>query len=453
MSTGLALDLNVDDDAWLAALDALLVDVKVNERGGTTEADARFKAIAQWANLIDDFVIACKRAQRMMYRGTGSPEGVVSAPVGSIYQRIDAAGGARFYVKDTGSGSTGWTSVGSGGDAATLEGATLAEARRTAIETEDGSVSLHVDLIQIETTEGLTLTSFSGGLEGRIGFTMTDPVHGARGGGTQHAVASGVAAGFMSAADKNKLDGVATGAGVVVTETEIDFAALGSATNLKTGGNGNKTIGGRVWELANEANATNFRYGSTYSGLEILATTTTTTFNQTTQSSPYIRIPWGNLVTSYNAAKDYVVQVRLTNWVPPAASDAFYLGIWGATNGSLTIADIATLGPTGTSNTAMAASAGISRTTAPGPIASGPCDVVLSLAITGGKCRGFVDLWNAIDNAWPTPANVVGVCNEEGTTNSSSTQRDTICCIVLALRATSVAGTCTATVRGLRVIS
>lgn len=231
---------------------------------------------------------------------------------------------------------------------------------------------------------------------------------------------------------------------------EVDFNALGAATNLKTGGNGNKTIDGIVWELANEANATNFRYGSTYSGLQILCTTTTTTFNQTTQSSPYIRIPWANLVPNYNAAKDYTVQVRLTNWGAVAVSDAFYLGVWGAANGALAIGDIATIGPLGTTQTNMAASAGINRTAVPGPVAAGACDVVFSLAITGGKCRGFVDLWNS---GWPMPGNAVGVMNEEGTTNSTSTMRDAICCIVLALRATSAAGTLTATVRGLRVIT
>jgi hypothetical protein len=40
--------------------------------------------------------------------GTGSPEGVVAAPVGSTWQRSDGTAGACFYVKESGTGNTGW---------------------------------------------------------------------------------------------------------------------------------------------------------------------------------------------------------------------------------------------------------------------------------------------------------------------------------------------------------
>ena len=41
-------------------------------------------------------------------RGTGSPEGVVSAPKGSTYQRLDGGAGSCFYVKESGTSNTGW---------------------------------------------------------------------------------------------------------------------------------------------------------------------------------------------------------------------------------------------------------------------------------------------------------------------------------------------------------
>jgi hypothetical protein len=41
--------------------------------------------------------------------GTGSPEAVVSAPVGTLYVRADGAPGATLYVKEAGSGNTGWS--------------------------------------------------------------------------------------------------------------------------------------------------------------------------------------------------------------------------------------------------------------------------------------------------------------------------------------------------------
>lgn len=40
--------------------------------------------------------------------GAGSPEGAVSAPVGSFYSRTDGGVGTSFYVKESGAGNTGW---------------------------------------------------------------------------------------------------------------------------------------------------------------------------------------------------------------------------------------------------------------------------------------------------------------------------------------------------------
>ena len=40
--------------------------------------------------------------------GTGTPEGSKSAPVGSMYSRTDGGAGTSFYVKESGTGNTGW---------------------------------------------------------------------------------------------------------------------------------------------------------------------------------------------------------------------------------------------------------------------------------------------------------------------------------------------------------
>ena len=42
------------------------------------------------------------------YRGTGSPEGKIVAPVGSIYTDTAATNGAIRWIKTSGTGSTGW---------------------------------------------------------------------------------------------------------------------------------------------------------------------------------------------------------------------------------------------------------------------------------------------------------------------------------------------------------
>jgi hypothetical protein len=40
--------------------------------------------------------------------GTGSPESVVTAKVGSLYSRLDGGAGTTLYVKQSGTGNTGW---------------------------------------------------------------------------------------------------------------------------------------------------------------------------------------------------------------------------------------------------------------------------------------------------------------------------------------------------------
>ena len=42
------------------------------------------------------------------YRGTGSPEGKIAAPVGSIYTDTAATNGAIRWIKASGTGNTGW---------------------------------------------------------------------------------------------------------------------------------------------------------------------------------------------------------------------------------------------------------------------------------------------------------------------------------------------------------
>jgi phage-related tail fiber protein len=78
----------------------------------------------------------------------------------------------------------------------------------------DGSIQIAADSVQ-------------------IGVLATDAQHGVRGGGTQHAAATPSVAGFMSAADKTKLDGLNaqssetfrfTGTGVIVATVGLDGA-------------------------------------------------------------------------------------------------------------------------------------------------------------------------------------------------------------------------------------
>ena len=42
------------------------------------------------------------------FAGAGSPESAVTASVGSTYRRTDGGGGTSYYVKESGTGNTGW---------------------------------------------------------------------------------------------------------------------------------------------------------------------------------------------------------------------------------------------------------------------------------------------------------------------------------------------------------
>lgn len=57
------------------------------------------------AGLQSDYVFA--NGVRI-FTGTGAPENTVAAPVGSLYLRADGGTSTSLYVKESGTGVTGW---------------------------------------------------------------------------------------------------------------------------------------------------------------------------------------------------------------------------------------------------------------------------------------------------------------------------------------------------------
>ena len=45
---------------------------------------------------------------RFRRKGAGSPEGAVTAPIGAVYHNTTGGAGTSFYVKESGTGNTGW---------------------------------------------------------------------------------------------------------------------------------------------------------------------------------------------------------------------------------------------------------------------------------------------------------------------------------------------------------
>ena len=77
--------------------------------GGTTASFPAWKRVSATfqARLADDSDFAGVQSLYIRF-GSGSPEGAVTAPVGAIYSRTDGGAGTSFYVKESGSGNTGW---------------------------------------------------------------------------------------------------------------------------------------------------------------------------------------------------------------------------------------------------------------------------------------------------------------------------------------------------------
>ncbi len=80
------------------ALGTFRVTVQGNQ---TQPVDLRPDRLAALADL--EFL------KQLVRTGTGSPEGVVTAPVRTIYLRDDGGASTTLYVKTSGSSNTGWT--------------------------------------------------------------------------------------------------------------------------------------------------------------------------------------------------------------------------------------------------------------------------------------------------------------------------------------------------------
>ena len=77
----------------------------------------RFKSIATNVWVLQDNL-------DIQYKSTGSPEGSVTAPVGSIFQRTDGGINTTFYIKQSGTGNTGWAPAYTTGSPLTLPAGT-----------------------------------------------------------------------------------------------------------------------------------------------------------------------------------------------------------------------------------------------------------------------------------------------------------------------------------------
>ena len=75
--------------------------LELNRTTGLNDYASTFSAVQTFSSGI-------KVGTASYLNGAGSPEGVVTAPIGSLYTRTDGGAGTTLYVKESGTGNTGW---------------------------------------------------------------------------------------------------------------------------------------------------------------------------------------------------------------------------------------------------------------------------------------------------------------------------------------------------------
>lgn len=86
------------NSAWICAVDTSNSDYLLTLSAGAAAAAVRGRRFKVGTLSTDPFVAS----------GDGSPEGVLTAPVGSMYLRRDGGASTSMYVKESGTGNTGW---------------------------------------------------------------------------------------------------------------------------------------------------------------------------------------------------------------------------------------------------------------------------------------------------------------------------------------------------------
>jgi hypothetical protein len=81
---------------------------RLDLRGGSTSIRFLNNAFSAVNLAISDAGELTLRNATTHSDGSGTPEGVVTAPVGSTFHRTDGGAGTSFYVKESGAGNTGW---------------------------------------------------------------------------------------------------------------------------------------------------------------------------------------------------------------------------------------------------------------------------------------------------------------------------------------------------------
>lgn len=105
MSAYAAIKANKEGRNTSTAYGGLILQVRAN----TTNQDLVDAVVINSTKAVTfNSTISPNATDRIWTAGAGSPEGAITAKVGSLYTRTDGGAGSTLYVKESGSGNTGW---------------------------------------------------------------------------------------------------------------------------------------------------------------------------------------------------------------------------------------------------------------------------------------------------------------------------------------------------------
>jgi hypothetical protein len=109
ISSGASSALTINQ-TWNTTGNPTLITANVtNTQSGTSSNLFNLQVNSTSRFRVDKNAVVTINNSSQIISGSGTPEGTISAPVGSMYLRTDGGAGTTLYIKETGTGATGWT--------------------------------------------------------------------------------------------------------------------------------------------------------------------------------------------------------------------------------------------------------------------------------------------------------------------------------------------------------
>lgn len=298
-----AVDLHVAPATFREELADVLA-LKVNRLPKWLAIDARDRAVAQWANVVDDFMLEAQEVLWTFRNGVGSPQGAVAAPPGMLY--LDTAtsppAAGRLWVKNSGTGTTGWAAVGGGAiEPGTLDPDVLTDGdARSVLGVPGNAQAARVDIAA---------------------------------GGARRVLASNAAGTAIAFRALEAADIPEPALVLWAQERDIDCSAE-AANDWNAGGDGTYSLGGLTWTIVNTGVADTFGPdGAT--GVRFNASANATVFNNSSKTATHMWIAALTLIPNFDPLAEYVVEFGFSSLTLGASDDQVSCFFWSS-NGNRT---------------------------------------------------------------------------------------------------------------------